>query len=178
MSKNAGDVLKDSQLYLNQESLVKKMRTHFVGLRTEFMAQRFYLVLAGGMQAKRISFYEFAETLEETLLSQERREQMRFAFELLDSDNNGLLSGPDLLVVQENIEPTSEYAEELQRVIEFFVRKHVLVKDPRFIGLSDNIDLNRYLALINHSCIIDEFKTRILTKPGKANGVSVLAKRS
>jgi len=103
---------------------------------------------------------------------------MRFAFELLDSDNNGLLSGPDLVVVQESIEPTCEYAEELKKIIEFFVRKHVLIKDARFVGISDYIDLDRYLALIEHSCIIDEVKTKILSKPGKANGSSVLAKRS
>ncbi len=88
------------------------MRVHF-GPRSEFLATRFYMFLSKNVSFKRIYFKEFVEAVEETIFSRENWHEMKFAFSLIDIDGNGFLHGPDLLTVKENIEETSEYAEEL-----------------------------------------------------------------
>ena len=41
------------------------------------------------------------------------RDQMRFAFLLLDFDHNGALNSNDLLFAQERVDPSSEYGREI-----------------------------------------------------------------
>ena len=54
---------------------------------------------------------------------------MKFIFTLLDIDYNGILGGTDLLTSQTKIEATSEFTEELQHVINHYVRTHLMVED-------------------------------------------------
>lgn len=45
VAKNTNDALKESQIYITQESLEKKLKIHF-GHRCDFLTQRFYAFLA------------------------------------------------------------------------------------------------------------------------------------
>jgi hypothetical protein len=56
----------------------------------------------------------------------------------------------------------------------------LLVKDTAFIVSTDLIDLGKYVDLIprGRSCLIEEFKKKILGKPGRYSNHSVLFKRS
>lgn len=105
---------------------------------------------------------------------------MRFVFKLLDINNDRFLDGTDLLTVQENLEYTSEFAEELQYVVQHFIKSHLLIKDQSFILSTDLIDCGKYVDLIprGRSCLIEEFKKKIIGKPGKYANHSVLFKRS
>ena len=60
------------------------------------------------------------------------------------------------------------------------MKTHILVKDPKFIGIGDYLDLDRYISLVpgGRSSIIEEFRQKILTKPGKNLDKSALIKRS
>lgn len=136
--------------------------------------------MADNVPMKRIYFKEFFDIMQRSIFSKSIEQQMRFAFFILDIDHNGYLNGPDLLTVQENIENTSEYGEELQYVINHFVKTHLLVKDSHYIRTQDLINQDKYTSLLpgKRSCIIDEFKKKILAKPGKYSNISVLSKRS
>lgn len=57
------------------------------------------------------------------------RDQMKFFFTFLDIDHNGLLNGQDLLTVQDSVDQYSEIREELQYLVDHYVRTHLLVKD-------------------------------------------------
>lgn len=90
---------------------------------------------------------------------------MNFVFILLDLDADGLLGGPDLLNCQDNIECSSDFGLELKRLTFHYVRTHLVPKEP---VLSHNLlSLDRYMTLIPKSCLIDEFRRKILSKPGK-----------
>lgn len=106
VSKNPAEV-KDSKLFLTQESLQKKLKNHF-GHKCDFLATRMYYLLSGNVNLKRISLRDFIERTK-VLWDGSLREQNRFAFKLLDIDHDGLLGGPDLLTVQESIDIYSKF---------------------------------------------------------------------
>jgi hypothetical protein len=55
---------------------------------------------------------------------------MNFVFILLDLDGDGLLGGPDLLTSQDNVESSSDFGLELQRLTYHYVRTHLVPKHP------------------------------------------------
>lgn len=88
--------MKDSQIYLTQDSIQKKLKIQF-GHKCDFLSNRFFKFLADNIDAKRIYFKEFYDKLQATIFSEETRDNMKFAFALLDFDYNGQLNGVDLL---------------------------------------------------------------------------------
>ena len=108
---------------------MKKLKIHF-GFKCDFITQRFYLFMTDNINAKRIYFKEFIDIMYRTIFNDSNTyEQMKFPFFVIDHDHNKKLNGPDLLTTQENVEPSSEFAAEIQIVVDFFVRTHLLVKD-------------------------------------------------
>ena len=59
--KNPADP-KESQLFLTQESILKKLKNHF-GHKCEFLSMRLYYVLSDNINLKRIFFKEFLEKI-------------------------------------------------------------------------------------------------------------------
>ncbi len=90
----------------------KKLKLYF-GHRCDFLSERFYFFLSGNMPSSRIYFKAFYDKLQQTLFSPLLRDQMKFFFTFLDIDYNGLLNGPDLLIVQNSIDEFSDIREEL-----------------------------------------------------------------
>jgi hypothetical protein len=82
VAKNTADALKDSQVYITLESMTKRLRAHFcIGQgRLDFMAARFFMVMADNMSAKRIYFKDFVEWIMGSLLSKSVDDQNRWAF--------------------------------------------------------------------------------------------------
>lgn len=50
IAKNTNDAIKESQLYLTEDSIVKKLREYF-GHKCEFLSRRFYVFLADNITA-------------------------------------------------------------------------------------------------------------------------------
>lgn len=172
VAKNTVDALKDSQIYITLESFGKKLKQHMGGgPKMDFMAQRMFMVMTDNMSAKRIYFKDFVAHMLSGLMAEEVRMQNLWAFKMADVDHNGLLNGVDLLTVQDNIESTSEYAEELQIVVNHFVRTHLLTRDlnsivPSQVMTGDLVTVDKYTSLLQgdtkKSCLIEDFKNRIL----------------
>ena len=105
VSRNPGES-KDSQVFLTQDSLAKKMKVHF-GHRCDFLANRLYYLLSGNVNLKRIYFRDFADKMHAVFIEGALRDQMRMAFQFVDLDNDGVLNGIDLLTVQDQIDLSS-----------------------------------------------------------------------
>jgi|LauGreDrversion4_2_1035121.scaffolds.fasta_scaffold327487_3 hypothetical protein len=52
----------------------------------------------------RISFKQYYHKVNKTLFSGSLYDEMKFFFAFLDIDQNGILSGPDLLTVQDSVD--------------------------------------------------------------------------
>ena len=52
----------------------------------------------------RIFFKQYYQKVNTTLFSGSLYDEMKFVFAFLDIDQNGVLSGPDLLTVQDNVD--------------------------------------------------------------------------
>lgn len=72
VAKNVNDVWKDSQLYISQDSLVKKLKIHF-GHKVDFFAHRFYAILSDNTSAKKIYFKDFIDKMYKTLFAEDIR---------------------------------------------------------------------------------------------------------
>ena len=103
VAKNANEALKESYIYITQESLERKLKQH-LGHRCDFFAKRFFAFLSDNVSAMRISFKQYYQKVNTTLFSGSLYDEMKFVFAFLDIDQNGVLSGPDLLTVQDNVD--------------------------------------------------------------------------
>lgn len=50
IAKNTNDAIKDSELYLTEESIMKKLKDYF-GHKCDFLSSRFYVFLADNIAA-------------------------------------------------------------------------------------------------------------------------------
>ena len=103
VAKNANDALKESFIYITQESLERKLKQH-LGHQCDFFAKRFFAFLSDNISAMRISFKQYYHKVNKTLFSGSLYDEMKFFFAFLDIDQNGILSGPDLLTVQDSVD--------------------------------------------------------------------------
>lgn len=62
VAKNSNDALKESHIYMTQDSIEKKLKVHF-GHRCDFLSSRFYVFLSDNISAKRIYFKAFFDKL-------------------------------------------------------------------------------------------------------------------
>ncbi len=95
-------------------------------------------------------------------------------FNLLDVNGDKLISSSDIVEIQENIVPSSVIGQEIQMLADHYVDtriKSTLLRD------NDLIDIVTYKILVLRSCLCDELKSRLLSKPGKLWTFSVFQGR-
>lgn len=102
------------------------------------------------------------------------RDINKFAFSIVDIDHDGILGGPDLLTVQENVDIYSTYGQEILGLVDHYVSTHLMTKTR--VNPKHFLHLDTYTSLLNDqkSCIIEELKLKILSKEGKHKDKSVL----
>jgi len=76
--------------------------------------------------------------------------------------------------VHKNIVPSSIAGSELEILVKHYVKTHLRVDVER---TSDAINLGTFQKLIMRSCLIDEIKQRLISKPGKEWTISVFNSR-
>lgn len=73
---------------------------------------------------------------------------MRFAFTLIDIDHDGVLNGTDLLNTQDCIDISSEYGQELQLLIDHYVKTHLKIRTR--INPKDFLDIDNFIKLVGN----------------------------
>ena len=165
---------KESALFLTQESIAKKLKNHF-GHKCEFLANRLYFLLSGHVNLKRVGLKDFIEKTEALwTASTTAREANRFAFQLLDIDHDGVLNGPDLLAVQEQVDAFSPFGQELQALVDHYVSTYLMVKNRT--SVRSFLHLDTYMLLLDGrpSVLFNELRLKVLAREGKHKGASVL----
>lgn len=122
--------------------------------------------MSGNVNLKRIYILHFLEKIN-VLWEGTYRDQMRFAYAMIDIDHDGILNGPDLLNTQESIDMSSEFGHELQLLIDHFVKTHLKIRTR--INPNDYLDIDNYIKVLGNkpSCVIQELKLKLISKAGK-----------
>lgn len=56
------------------------------------------------------------------------REKSKFVFNLLDIDGDGIISGPDLTICQEDVDMDSKFGQEIQFLLDHYVRTQLRIR--------------------------------------------------
>ena len=96
LSKNGDDEPdKDERVFLTEKSMQRNLSRLF-GYKNDFLASRLYNLMSGGIKDKRIFFPQYMNALDPLLNGGEPVKQ-KFMFKFYDIDNDGVLTGQDLV---------------------------------------------------------------------------------
>ena len=104
---------------------------------------------------------------------------MRFCFNLLDIDSDGVLTAGDLKIITELVNPDCSLGKEIQILLVHYERTHLRVKT--FVKAADAIDFEKYILLLQkargtpvpESCLVEELLKKTLSQPEKFKKTSV-----
>ena len=119
-----------------------------------------YLYLANGLDQVKITLTRFISGLKYFLLDEDKHNQSRACFQILDIDRDGVLNIVNLLHLYKNIPPRSAIGQELIKVISFFLEKNLYSKS--FMSRVE-INLDVFLKVLNQrTCLTAEIRRTML----------------
>ena len=146
------------------------------------MAERLFPLLSDKVPFRRIYFKEFIDKFYTPLCTDQTnpREKVRFIFNMLDHDRDGILTSYDLLSSWELVPPASKFGHEISIYIEHYYN-HVLKVQGK-PNPKETIDFDKFCNLLTayssdgslNSCLMPEIQSKPLEKPGKSKMFSVL----
>ena len=135
----------EHKVFLTEHSLRLNLSKYF-GHKTDLLDDRLYIVLADGRPAKRIFIDDFIEKFYVPLWEDEDPlARARFMFKMLDYDGDGYLHASDLVRAQEAVDTGSDFGQELQKLVDFYVRTQLKNAGPA--SDHDKINLHKYKLL-------------------------------
>ena len=147
-------------MFMTEHSLKQNM-TKLFGYKQEFFATRFYLIISNGIKDKRIFFPQYMNAVN-VLIHGGETMKMKFVFQIYDIDGDDFINGYDIVQTQSNIVPSSIVGQEVEILSKYYVERQIREMLPKE---AERINLFVFSRLVMRSCLIDEIKQRILSKP-------------
>ncbi len=90
------------------------------GHKIEFLSQQLFRVITGGVKLARVYFPDFVEKIYKTLICTDYRERMKFVFNFLDIDQDGIIKAQDLSMCIESVNMDTRFGKELQVILDYY----------------------------------------------------------
>ena len=112
--------LEQSKAYITADSFENNL-PKYLGYKCDFLTIRLFSYLSDGVKIARVYFRDFLEKFYCMLWIGDSREKSKFVFNLLDTDGDGVIGGPDLMKYQEQVDMDSKFGRELQYLLDHYV---------------------------------------------------------
>lgn len=134
---------------------------------------RLWEILSEQNKLQQITFFDFMDKIGRFIKGRSIHEAA-FVFKIYDSNNDGLLDAKDIITSLMEIPPSCILAEELSLIQEYYV-KYVL--RSKSVKSYEIVDEERFMKIVSRSCLIEEIKKRLLSKPETEHLFSIFNSR-
>ena len=135
----------EHKVFVTQNSLKLNLSKYF-GHRTDFLNERLYMMLSDGKPCRRIFIDDFIEKFYQPLWeADDPLARARFMFTMLDFDGDGYLLASDLVRALELIDGASDFGQEFQKIVDFYVTTHLKTNDKP--SEYHKINLHKYKSI-------------------------------
>ena len=123
------------------------------------MADMIYLYLSNGHLNYEIKFSQFIRKFV-VMLEGDDEQKRKLYFQMLDEDNNGYVSIPEIIRFYLDIPKTCEFAEELRYIFQFYMENYIRFSE--FLKRQAKFDTYDFKTIIPDSCITRELYDRFV----------------
>lgn len=149
----------DGVAVLLEENFVKNIK-FVIGTDCPFFGKMLYLYFAEGLDQVKVTLSKFVQGLKIFVLDEEKQNQQKTCFKILDIDRDGVLNIINLAYLQKGIPAKSTFGQELQKVIAYYLTNNLFNKSARH---RFDINLEVYLkAVRNRICLVQEIRKFLL----------------
>lgn len=134
---------------------------------------RLWEILSEHGKLQRITFFDFMDKIGRFIEGRSKHEAA-LVFKIYDFNNDGLLDAKDIVTGLAEIPPSCILAEELSFIQDFYVKYVLRSKSDKCY---EKVDEERFMKIVSRSCLIEEIKKRLLSKPGTEHLFSIFNSR-